>query len=326
MPHARSIVLVVHGGAGIIVRDQMTPGLEAVYLAGLTEALRAGHAVLRQGGTALDAVETAIVLLEDAPQFNAGRGSVFTHEGTNEMDASLMDGKTRAAGAVAGVATVKNPIRAARAVMERSPHVLLSGRGADQFARERGLEIVDPSYFRTEAKWNALQRELAREAQGTGEDNFARLSEDAWRDDDADPPKFGTVGAAALDRSGNLAAGTSSGGMTNKRWGRVGDSPLIGAGTWADNATCAVSATGHGEFFIRNVVAHDIHARMAYKGETVEEAARAVLQNLGTAGGAGGVIVLDVHGNAALLFNTPGMYRGTITGAGDVRVAIFGEE
>lgn len=326
MPHARSIVLVVHGGAGIIVRDQMTPALEAVYLAGLTEALRAGHAVLRQGGTALDAVETAIVLLEDAPQFNAGRGSVFTHEGVNEMDAAIMDGKNRAAGAVAGVSVVKNPIRVARAVMERSPHVFLSGRGAEQFAREQNLEIVDPAYFRTEAKWNALQRELAREAEGTGEGNFARLSEDAWNDEDADPPKFGTVGAVARDQTANLAAGTSSGGMTNKRWGRVGDSPVIGAGTWADNATCAVSATGHGEFFVRNAVAHDIHARMAYLGAPVGEAAREVIQNLEAAGGAGGVIALDARGNASLPFNTPSMYRGTITEVGDVTVAIYGDE
>jgi beta-aspartyl-peptidase (threonine type) len=210
--------------------------------------------------------------------------------------------------------------------MERSPHVFLSGRGADQFARERGLEIEDPAYFRTEAKWNGLQRELVREAQGNGEGNFARLSEDAWRDEDTDPPKFGTVGAVALDRSGNLAAGTSSGGMTNKRWGRIGDSPVIGSGTWADNATCAVSATGHGEFFLRNVVAHDIHARMAYKNESVAEASHGVIRDLEAASGAGGVIALDAHGNAALPFNTPGMYRGTITEAGDVSVAIYDDE
>ncbi len=305
------VLLVVHGGAGVIVRDQHTPAHDAACRAGLTNALRAGHAVLRNSGTAVDAVEAAIVVLEDTPQFNAGRGSVFTHDGVNEMDASLMDGKSRAAGAIAGVTIVKNPIRAARAVMERSPHVFLSGRGAEQFARERDLELVDPAYFRTEAKWDALQGELAREAQGSA---------------NTGPPQLGTVGAVALDQTGNLAAGTSTGGMTNKRWNRIGDAPIIGAGTWADNAACAVSATGHGEFILRHAVAHDIHARMAYKGEAVGEAARDVIQNLETAGGAVGVIALDAHGNAALPFNTPGMYRGTITEDGNITVAIYGDE
>jgi len=303
------VVLIVHGGAGVIVRDQHTPALDADCRAGLTNALRAGHAVLQQGATALDAVQAAIVVLEDAPPFNAGCGSVFTHEGVIEMDASIMDGQTRAAGAVAGVTIVKNPIRAARAVMERSPHVFLAGKGADQFARERGLEIVDPAYFRTEARWDSLQRELARD----DEDALAT-------------PQLGTVGAVARDRDGNLAAGTSTGGMTNKRWGRIGDAPVIGAGTWADNATCAVSATGHGEFILRHAAAHDLHARMAYKGESVGEAARQVIRNLETVGGAVGLIALDARGNAALPFNTPGMYRGTITETGQITVAIYGDE
>ena len=303
------VVLIVHGGAGVIVRDQHTPALDADCRAGLTNALRAGHAVLQQGAPALEAVQAAIVVLEDALPFNAGRGSVFTHEGMIEMDASIMDGQTRAAGAVAGVTIVKNPIWAARAVMEGSPHVFLAGKGADQFARERGLEIVDPAYFRTEARWDSLQRELARDA------------EDAQA-----VPQLGTVGAVARDRDGNLAAGTSTGGMTNKRWGRIGDAPIIGAGTWADNATCAVSATGHGEFILRHAAAHDVHARMAYAGESVEEAARQVIRNLETVGGAVGLIALDARGNAALPFNTPGMYRGTITDGGQITVAIYGDE
>jgi beta-aspartyl-peptidase (threonine type) len=316
----RDISLAVHGGAGVILRQNLSPEHEKACRSALAAALRTGHAVLANGGTSRDGVEAAVRVLEDAPVFNAGRGSVFTHDGKNEMDASLMDGRTRAAGAVAGVTIVKNPICLARTVMERSPYVLLSGPGAEQFAKEHGLEIVDAGYFWTERRWAAFQHELqqreaALEPQTPG---VPRLSED-------EPQRFGTVGAVARDKHGDLAAATSTGGMTNKRWGRIGDSPLIGAGTWADNATCAVSATGHGEFFIRHAVAHDIHARMAYKGQAVAEAAQDTITTLKTAGGDGGVIAVDARGNAVLVFNTPGMYRGAIAEDGTVYVGIYQE-
>ncbi|HEX6939934.1 MAG TPA: isoaspartyl peptidase/L-asparaginase, partial [Longimicrobiales bacterium] len=265
------IVIAIHGGAGTIRRGDMTPELEQAYRAKLEEALRAGYAILEKGGTSLDAVVAAIVVMEDSPLFNAGKGAVFTSEGKNELDAAIMDGATLRAGAVAGVTRVKNPIRLARAVMEHSPHVMLAGAGAEAFAGEQGLELVDPSYFFTQHRWDALQRAKA-EAAGTP---VSRPDgPQAFFPDDR---KFGTVGAVALDRHGNLAAGTSTGGMTTKRWGRIGDSPIIGAGTYANNASCAVSATGHGEYFIRNVVAHDICARVEYGGQTLEEAANYVV-------------------------------------------------
>lgn len=310
--------LAVHGGAGVITRASLTAEDEAAVRAGLTRALEAGHAVLREGGTALDAVTAAVVVLEDDPSFNAGRGAVLTNEGTAELDASLMRGRDLEAGAVAGVRHVRNPIRAARLVMEASPHVLLAGDGADAFAEEQGLEPVENAYFLTERRREALERLRARERSTSGHVPPS--------DPEARGP-MGTVGAVALDQHGDLAAATSTGGMTNKRWGRVGDSPLVGAGTYADNETCAVSATGHGEFFIRLAVAHAISARMAHLGESVEEAARAVVHGrLAELGGTGGVIAMDREGRVAMPFNTEGMYRGTIDEQGRVTVLLYGDE
>ncbi len=309
-------VLVIHGGAGTIRSEILTPRLEADYTAALEEALRVGYAALMSAqGTALDGVEAAVRYLEDCPLFNAARGAVFTHEGNNEMDAAIMDGASGKAGAVTGVTTVRNPVTLARAILEQSPFVMLAGKGAEAFATHVGVERADPEYFRTEDRWQQLQTQLAREAE-SGTPTMS-LSEDN---------KFGTVGAVAVDRKGNVAAATSTGGMTNKRFGRIGDSPIIGAGTWADNATCAVSATGHGEFFIRYAAAHDIAARMAYGGRGVAQAAHEVInERLRAVGGEGGVIAIDSHGNATLPFNTEGMYRGYITAEGAISVGIFRE-
>lgn len=310
--------LVIHGGAGAIKPEKLRPAVRAEYTRVLAQALQTGYARLRAGGSSMDAVTEAIVVMEDSPLFNAGRGAVFSHEGRNELDASLMEGRTLMAGAVAGVTTIRNPIRAAGAVMTRSPHVLLAGRGAERFAREHGLEIVDPAYFRIEARWKQLQRAI-----------------DAQRvilDHDADPPDasddadaHGTVGAVALDGHGNLAAGTSTGGLTNKRWGRVGDSALIGAGTYADNGAVAVSATGVGETFIRTAAAFNVAARVRLNGTALAAAADAVLAEIAAIGGDGGLIVVDAAGNYAMRFNTRGMYRGTIGSDGVARVAILGE-
>lgn len=291
--------LVLHGGAGNIRAEAIRGDVEEQYRKSLDDALQAGKKILQQGGTALDAVETVICLLEDNPLFNAGKGAAFTHGGRNELDASIMDGATMMAGAVAAVTDIKNPIRAARAVMEHSKHVMLSGDGASQFARERGLEIVPPEYFRTERKWKELQQLIKEE-------------------------KEGTVGCVALDRKGNLAAGTSTGGMANKRYGRIGDSPVIGAGTYACNATCAISCTGHGEYFIRYAVAHDISALMEYKRLSIDEAARfVVMEKLVRAGGEGGVIGVDPLGNVTMTFNTPGMFRAFARANGEEGVSIF---
>ncbi|MBI5914466.1 MAG: isoaspartyl peptidase/L-asparaginase, partial [Bacteroidetes bacterium] len=253
--------LAIHGGAGTIRKSDMTPELEAEYLKALDEALTIGEKILSGGGTSLEAVEQTIVYLEDSPLFNAGKGAVFTHEGRNELDASVMEGSNQMAGAVGGVTIVKNPIRAAIAVMKNSPHVLLAGEGAEEFAIEQGLDTVPNSYFFTQKRYDALQKILEKENRKTG-----MVTEPAGS-------KFGTVGCVALDKNGNLAAGTSTGGTVNKRWGRMGDSPIIGAGTYANNATCAVSCTGHGEFFIRYAVAHDVSARMEYLGEDLSTAA-----------------------------------------------------
>lgn len=313
-------VLVIHGGAGAPSRKNLTPEREAEYRRDLEQALRAGHAVLSAGQSSLDAVVAAIVVLEDSPRFNAGKGAVFTHDGKNELDASIMEGADHRAGAVAGVTTIKNPIRAARAVMEQSPHVFLIGSGAEAFARKVGLELVDPAYFRTEERWKALQTELEREQRAGGEGlSRGPLESPGGR------PYFGTVGAVAVDRHKHLAAGTSTGGMTNKRYGRVGDSPIIGAGTYADDTSCAVSATGHGEFFMRHVVAYDIAALMRYKGLSVQSAADHVIHHKLQAPdkGEGGVIALDRDGNLAMPFNSEGMFRGTITEDGKVYVAIY---
>lgn len=313
---ATNAVLVVHGGAGTILRENLSPELETQHLEALEAALKQGLAALRNpGGSALDAVETAVRYLEDCPLFNAGRGAVFTHDGRIEMDAAVMDGKTGKAGAVTGVTTVRNPVSLARAILSDSSFVMLAGEGAEAFAAAQGIERADPNYFRTEDRWQQLQTQLRREAEVSAP--TMSLSEDN---------KFGTVGAVAVDPAGNVAAATSTGGMTNKRFGRIGDSPIIGAGTWAENATCAVSATGHGEYFIRNAAAHDIAARMAYGGRSVAEAAHEVIQErLKGVGGAGGVIAIDANGNATLPFNTTGMYRGYITEEGRVTVAIYSD-
>jgi L-asparaginase / beta-aspartyl-peptidase len=315
--------LVIHGGAGTIRREQMTPERDREYRAALTEALQAGHRVLLDGGSSMDAVLAAIRVMEDSPLFNAGRGAVFTNDGRNELDASVMEGRTLNAGAVAGVTRVRNPIRLARAVMENSPHVMLAGAGAEAFAEQQGLEMVPPEYFRTQARWDALQRAREQERIPLSEDDRPGPRSGA----DLDDFKFGTVGAVALDRNGDLAAGTSTGGMTNKRWGRIGDAPIIGAGTYANNQSCAVSATGHGEFFIRNVVAYDICARMEYRGMSLADAANSVvMERLVERGGDGGVIALDRQGNVAMPFNTPGMYRGYIDEQGRPVVMIYHDD
>jgi beta-aspartyl-peptidase (threonine type) len=301
--------LAIHGGARNLAKGDFTDEQAAAVRADLAAALRAGAAVLEGGGTSLDAVEAAIVLMEDSPWFNAGRGAVFTHDGRNELDASIMDGATGQAGAVAGVTRIRNPVRLARAVMERTPHVLLAGAGAEAFAQEQGIALVDPAYFHTERRRQELQRALEKEKAAGG----ASRARDTY---------FGTVGAVARDRTGRLAAATSTGGMTNKRHGRVGDSPLIGAGTFADRH-CAVSATGHGEYFIRFAVAHDICARTRDLRMPVGHAARTVIHEvLKPAGGEGGVITMDARGAAALEFNTNAMLRGAIEPGGTPRVAI----
>lgn len=305
--------IAIHGGAGTIRKSDMTPAQDAAFRAALDSALTIGETILKNGGTALDAATATLVYLEDNPLFNAGRGAVFTHEGHNEHDASIMDGSTQMAGAVGGVSIVKNPIRLARAVMEKSPHVLLSGRGAEQFAIENQIDTVSPSWFFTQRRWDSLQKALEKEKEKNPQGTLL-----PFRD-----YKFGTVGCVALDHSGNLAAATSTGGMTNKRWNRLGDTPIIGAGTYADNSTCAVSCTGHGEYFIRYAVAHDVSARMAYGGLSLQEAAeQVVLKKLVKKGGEGGLIAVDKNGNIALPFNTPGMYRGYAK-PGDRKILIY---
>lgn len=320
-PPPRPYRLVIHGGAGTLPRDQMTPEREAAYRAALTDALKIGQAVLERGGSSLDAVEATIMSMEDCPLFNAGKGAVFNHDGKNELDAAIMDGATLKAGSVAALHRIRNPVVLARLVMEKSPHVMMVGDGAEKFAREQGLAFVDPKYFFTENRWKALQdaikEEKAAQAAGKKTAYVTRLSE--W-----DDHKYGTVGAVAVDRAGNLAAATSTGGMTNKRYGRVGDTPIIGAGTYANNATCAVSATGTGEYFIRGVVAHDISALMEYRGMSVADAANTVVMDkLVKMGGDGGVIAVDRAGNFAMTFNTEGMFRGTIDEKGNISVAIY---
>ncbi|MBI1841899.1 MAG: isoaspartyl peptidase/L-asparaginase [Verrucomicrobia bacterium] len=320
------VVLVIHGGAAA-ERSKITPQMEALSRAGLEEAVRAGYAVYRKGGSGLDMVEAAIRRMEDNPVFNAGRGAVFTSAGRNELDSSIMDGRTLKAGAVAGVTIVKNPISAARAVMERSPHVLLVSEGANAFARENGLDIVDPAYFRTEERWKEHLELLEKEKQSAPKPGAPDASKNKSRSAGLSIPstcEWSTVGAVALDIQGNLAAGTSTGGMSEKRWGRVGDSPIIGAGTYADNETCGVSSTGHGEFFIRYAVAHDIVSLMRYKKLSVQKAVDVVVQQkLKPAGGSGAVIALDRAGHAAASFNSEGLFRAFITADGRVTVKVF---
>ena len=312
------ITLVVHGGAGTITRENMTPEKEKAYTEKLQEALNVGYEILQNGGTSVEAIVASIEILENSPLFNAGKGAVFTNEGRNELDASIMEGQEKQAGAVAGVTTIKNPIMAALAVMKNSPHVMMTGTGAENFARMQGLEIVSPEYFHTEERFKQLEK-----INKTNKIKLDHSGEGSLKNTTPDS-KFGTVGALALDQYGNLAAGTSTGGMTNKKYGRVGDSPIIGAGTYADNETCAVSGTGHGEYFIRMAVAYDITALMKYKGLTVEEAAEEViLKKLAKIGGDGGVIALDRKGNIAMPFNTAGMYRGYIQREKDPKVFIY---
>ncbi|KAB7692858.1 beta-aspartyl-peptidase [Plesiomonas shigelloides] len=315
------IRLVIHGGAGTIVKSTITPQQEAEYKAKLDEALQAGYKVLESGGTSLEAVQRAINVMEDSPLFNAGKGAVFTHDGRNELDASIMDGKTLAAGAVAGVTTIKNPINAAYTVMTRSPHVLMVSNGAEVFLKKEGLETVDPAYFRTEHRWKQLQKAIEKEQVVLDHDGKTAYTYDPLMYD----YKFGTVGAVALDKAGNLAAGTSTGGMTNKRYGRVGDSPLIGAGTYADNNTVAVSATGSGEKFIRTATAYNIASQVKYNKTPLATAANNALDEVKAIDGSGGVIVLDTKGDYTMAFNTAGMYRGAIGNDGKKEIAVFGE-
>lgn len=298
-------VMAIHGGAGTIERANMTAANEEAHRAGLEQALHTGYDILKKSGSSLDAVEAAIRVLEDNPLFNAGKGAVFTHEGTNELDASIMDGKSLKAGAVAGVKHIKNPISLARLVMEKSPHVLLDGAGAEAFGKKMGVAFVDQKYFYTDERWEALQKVKA----GKGSTS--------------DKEKHGTVGAVALDQHGNLAAGTSTGGLTNKEFGRIGDSPIIGAGTYASNRTCAVSCTGDGEYFIRSVVAYDVSALMDYKNLPVQKAGEEVIAKVGKLGGTGGLIALDHDGHVAMSFNTSGMYRGTVDADGKITVEIY---
>lgn len=308
--------IVIHGGAGTILKKNMSDSLEKAYKEKLTEAITIGHTILKNGGAAMEAVTATINVLEDSPLFNAGKGAVFTHDETNELDASVMDGATLNAGAVAGVTRIKNPINLALSVMNDSPHVMLSGTGAEIFAKEKGFQLVDPSYFYTKKRFQSLQKVKEREQNKTAAMSF----EDAYTKDS----KFGTVGCVALDQHGNLAAGTSTGGMTNKRWNRIGDAPIIGAGTYANNATCAISSTGWGEYFIRAMVAHDISAMMEYKGVSLQEAAHTVIQEKVPAlGGDGGIVGIDKDGNIAMEFNTAGMYRAHINAQGELTIGIY---
>lgn len=310
-----TFAIAIHGGAGTITRESMTPEREAQYKAKLKEAVDAGYAILEQGGASMDAVIAAVKILEDSPLFNAGRGAVYTWEGQHELDASIMNGATLEAGAVASVTTVKSPIALAREVMENSPHVMLSGAGAEMFAKQQGLDLVDNSYFNTKSRYEALQR--MKEQVGNPQDKTAwqQLPEEY---------KHGTVGAVAVDKHGNLAAATSTGGMTGKRWGRVGDSPIIGAGTWADNSSCAISATGHGEYFIRFHVAADICARVKYLHQDIVTAGDTVIHDvLAPVGGTGGVIIVDPQGQVHMPFNTEGMYRAKRQAGQTAEVAIY---
>ncbi|MBG6235566.1 beta-aspartyl-peptidase (threonine type) [Pedobacter sp. CAN_A7] len=317
----KKYVMVIHGGAGTILKANMTPAKELAYREALTQALKTGYEALKAGKSSMDAVEATIHVMEDSPLFNAGKGAVFTHDGKNEMDAAVMDGKTQMAGAVAGVTTIRNPISAARAVMEKSEHVMMVGKGAELFAKEAGLKMVPPSYFYTKDRWDGLQRAIKEDSAKAVLDHGSKKS--MLMGVQNKDNKFGTVGAVALDQAGNLAAGTSTGGMTNKKYGRVGDAPIIGAGTYANNETAGISATGWGEFYIRNVVAYDISAMMEYKKMSLQDATAAAIEKVGKMGGDGGLIALDRAGNVAMPFNTAGMYRGTVTENGEIEVLIY---
>jgi beta-aspartyl-peptidase (threonine type) len=316
---AQKYVLAIHGGAGSLQPGMVSAEKERQYKKGLQNALDAGNKILKAGGTATDAVAAAIMVLEDDSLFNAGRGAVFTSEGRNELDASIMDGKTLKAGAVAGITTVKNPITAARAVMDKSPHVMMAGRGAEQFAEEKGCTVVPPSYFRTEEQYNTLmdvKRDEEKRKQDKGKGYLNQPENRDW--------KYGTVGAVALDKQGNLAAGTSTGGMTNKSFGRIGDSPVIGAGTYADNKTCAISCTGWGEYFIRLVMAKSISDRIELGKMSLDNAAKEMMMvRLPELGGDGGMIGLDKDGNVVDYFNTAGMFRAFVKWNGETEVKMY---
>lgn len=318
----KNFALAIHGGAGTILKKNMTPELEKAYTDKLNEALKAGYDTLSKGGTSIDAVIVSIKILEDSPLFNAGKGSVFTADGKNEMDASIMNGKTLMAGSVAGVRTIKNPITAARCVMEKSPHVMMVGAGAEKFAKQCKCEFADTSYFFEQKRWDQLQKIKKTEQQQLDHSDTTSFAEPT--DIDLKDKKFGTVGLVALDQYGNLAAGTSTGGMTNKKFGRVGDAPIIGAGTYANNKTCAVSCTGHGEFFIRSVVAYDVSALMEYKGLSLADAANeVVMKKLVALSGEGGLIAIDAKGNITMPFNSAGMYRGFMKSDGTKEILIY---
>jgi len=303
----QAVAIVIHGGAGVMSRDRMSEDKQKEYKAKLDEAISKGHSILDEGGTAMEAVMRTINILENSPLFNAGKGAVFNHEGYNELDASIMDGETLNAGAIAGVTTVKNPINLAHEVMVNSKHVLLSGSGAEEFARSRNIVMVDTAYFSTPSRLESLKR---------AQNKTALLD---WEDH-----KFGTVGCVALDKEGNIVAGTSTGGMTNKRWNRIGDSPIIGAGTYANNKSCGVSSTGHGEYFIRAAVAYDISALMLYKNMSLQEASEeVVMKKLVDLGGDGGIVALDKDANISMVFNTPGMFRASINKEGQKEIKIF---
>lgn len=317
--HEPTFGIVIHGGAGTILKENMSAEMEQAYREKLAEAVATGHAILKAGGTSQDAVEQTIHVMENSPLFNSGKGAVLTADESIALDASFMDGKTLDAGAIAGVKHIKNPISAAIKVMNNSPHVMLAGAGADQFAAEQGLDTVPESYFITERRFDALKRVQEKEAN-------KNLSFNAVEEQYFKNQRIGTVGCVALDLQGNLAAGTSTGGMTNKKWDRIGDAPIIGAGTYANNASCGVSATGWGEFFIRSVVAHDIAALVEYKDLSIQEASKIVLQKVKDLGGDGGVVVLDSRGNVAMEFNTPGMYRAHMNASGELNVKIYKNE
>ena len=306
------IALVIHGGAGTIIKERMTDSMEVAYQQKLTEAIDAGYTILENGGTGLEAIKVAINIMENSPLFNAGKGAVFNHEGKNELDASVMHGESKSAGAVAGVHHIKNPIDAAIAVMQNSKHVMMAGEGAEKFAKEQGIELVDADYFYTKRRYEQLKNARNRSQQ----QGYNALPYQDY--------KYGTVGAVALDKYGNIVAGTSTGGMTNKQYGRVGDSPIIGAGTYAYNETCGISATGHGEYFIRSVAAYDVSALMKYKSYTIEKAGQEVIKKIEKLGGKGGLVGLDRHGNVMMSFSTEGMYRGYRKKGGETVILIYG--
>lgn len=314
----QNIAIAIHGGAGTILKANMTPEREKQYHAKLQEALKAGYKILQSGGSSVDAIQATIVVMEDSPLFNAGKGAVYTHQKTNELDASIMEGKTLNAGAVAGVTQVKNPVKLAAAVMLKSKHVMLSGQGAETFAKQNGLTMVSPDYFYSKRRWDQILKILD---ESPVKNKTTQITPPTlWPDD----KKFGTVGAVALDKEGNLAAATSTGGMTNKQYGRIGDAPIIGAGTYADNNACAISATGHGEYFIRAAVAHDICARVLYKKITLQQAADEVIQKkLVKMGAGGGIVGMSPQGKPIFSFNSKGMYRGYIDSNGKLLTAIF---